>query len=48
LEDLDCIPLNLTQGCVNYHCNFELPNEWRGALLRLIMGRDLDSLSRLK
>ena len=52
-EDMDCIPLNPTQCRVNYHCNFDLPDGWRGVLLRLILRRELDrgpvdSLLRLK
>jgi hypothetical protein len=52
-EDMDCVPLNLTQCRVSYHCNFDLPDGWRGVLLRLILRGELDrgpvdSLFRLK
>jgi hypothetical protein len=52
-EELDCIPLSITQCRFNYHCNFSFPVGWRGVILRLIMSRKLDtgpidSLSRLK
>ena len=36
------IPLNPTQCRVDYHCNFDLPDAWRGVLLRLILRRELD------
>src|SRR5215469_5271563 len=41
-EDMDCVPLNLTQCRVSYHCNFDLPDGWRGVLLRLILRGELD------
>jgi hypothetical protein len=52
-EELDCVGLNSRQYRVNYHCNFDSPDNWRGALLRMMIGRKLDSgpadsLSRLK
>jgi hypothetical protein len=52
-EDLECISLDSTTCRVNYHCDFRLPAGWRGAILRLVMRRELDagpieSLSRLK
>ena len=38
---------------VNYHCHFGFPDNWRGKLLRVVLGRALadgpaDSLARLK
>lgn len=52
-EELSCSPINDRQCRVNYHCHFSLPSGWRGALLRLLMRRELrvgpvDSLRRLK
>jgi hypothetical protein len=52
-EDLECMALDGTTCRVNYHCDFRLPAGWRGAILRLVMRRELDlgpidSLSRLK
>ena len=52
-EELSCSPINERQCRVNYHCHFSLPSGWRGALLRLLMRRELrvgpvDSLRRLK
>ena len=52
-EELDCAPINDRQCRVNYHCHFSLPAGWRGALLGLLMRRELragpaDSLQRLK
>jgi hypothetical protein len=52
-EDLNCVSLEKSQCRVNYHCDFSLPMGWRGALLHLMMRRELDtgpkdSLSRLK
>jgi hypothetical protein len=52
-EELDCAPISDRQCRVNYHCHFSLPPGWRGALLGLLMRRELragpvDSLQRLK
>ena len=52
-EDLECIALDSTTCRVSYHCDLRLPAAWRGAILRLVMHRELDagpldSLSRLK
>ena len=52
-EELSCSPISDGQCRVNYHCHFSLPSGWRGALLRLVMRRELhvgpvDSLRRLK
>jgi Polyketide cyclase / dehydrase and lipid transport len=52
-EEMDCVALNSRQCRVNYHCNFDFPGNWRGVLLRKMIGRKLDSgpadsLSRLK
>jgi hypothetical protein len=52
-EALDCTPLDGQRCRVNYHCNFELPPGWKGALLRRLLGRGFDSgpadsLQRLK
>ena len=52
-EDLRCAPLDDTHCRVNYRCNFDFPRGWRGALMRLLLNRRLDSgpedsLSRLK
>ena len=34
--------LGLTRCRVNYHCDFRLPAGWRGAILRIVMRRELD------
>lgn len=52
-EDLDCAYSSVGSCRVNYRCNFELPAGVRGRMLRLLMGRALDtgpqdSLQRLK
>jgi hypothetical protein len=52
-EALDCIPIDARRCRVNYHCNFDFPTGWRGAIARVLLGRELregpiDSLSRLK
>ena len=52
-EELDCVPLTAERCRVNYHCNFGIPDGWRGALIRTILGRELtsgpaDSIHRLK
>jgi len=52
-EELSCSPISDRQCRVNYHCHFSLPSGWRGALLGLLMRRELqvgpaDSLRRLK
>jgi hypothetical protein len=53
MEELSRSPISDRQCRVNYHCHFSLPSGWRGALLRLLMRRELrvgpvDSLRRLK
>jgi hypothetical protein len=40
-EELSCSPISDRQCRVNYHCHFSLPSGWRGALLRLLMRREL-------
>jgi hypothetical protein len=52
-EEMDSIPLDNARCRVNYHCNFSFPKGWRGNLLRVLLGRKLDSgpmdsISRLK
>jgi hypothetical protein len=52
-EDLDCLPISRTTCRVNYHCNFGFIKGWRGAIIRAVVRRSLDtgpvdSLSRLK
>jgi hypothetical protein len=52
-EDLNCVSLGPEQCRVNYHCNFDFPAGWRGAIARSLMRRELDagpvdSLSRLR
>jgi hypothetical protein len=52
-EELSCSPISEGQCRVSYHCHFSLPSGWCGALLRLLMRRELragpvDSLRRLK
>jgi Polyketide cyclase / dehydrase and lipid transport len=52
-EELDCVPLTSDRCRVNYHCNFGIPDGWRGALIRVFLGRELtngpvDSIQRLK
>jgi hypothetical protein len=52
-EEMDCVRLDGDRCRVNYHCNFELPSGWRGAVIRRMLGRELDegpldSLLRLK
>ena len=52
-EELTCTPLNADDCRVDYHCGFNFPIGWRGALTRVLMRREVnagpaDSLSRLK
>ena len=52
-EDIRCTPLDDTHCRVDYRCNFDFPSGWRGALMRRLLSRRLDSgpedsLSRLK
>jgi hypothetical protein len=52
-EDLHCTPLDRDHCRVDYHCGFDFPRGWRGALTRLLVSREIDagpvdSLSRLK
>jgi Polyketide cyclase / dehydrase and lipid transport len=52
-EDLNCTPVDADHCRVDYHCGFDFPKGWRGALTRLLMRREMnsgpaDSLSRLK
>jgi hypothetical protein len=52
-EVLDCVPLASERCRVNYHCNFGIPGGWRGALIRVLLGRELtrgpeDSIQRLR
>ena len=52
-EDLSCARLGAGRCRVSYNCNFGFPEGWRGAVVRLLMRRELDagpadSLSRLK
>jgi len=52
-ENIRCTPLDDTHCRVDYRCNFDFPSGWRGALLRRLLSRRLDSgpedsLSRLK
>jgi hypothetical protein len=52
-EALDCVELEVERCRVNYHCHFGFATGWRGALTRLLLGRQFtegpaDSLSRLK
>jgi hypothetical protein len=52
-EEMDCIPLAAERCRVNYHCNFGIPDGWRGMLIRTLLGRELtagpaDSIRRLK
>jgi hypothetical protein len=52
-ESLDCVSLDPKRSRVNYHCHFGFPDNWRGKLLRVVLGRALadgpaDSLARLK
>lgn len=42
-EDMSCIPLGQQQCRVNYQCGFGFPPGWRGAVLRLLIRRRLDS-----
>jgi len=42
-EDLSCMPLRQDQCRVSYHCNFSFPAGWRGAVVRFLMRRELDS-----
>jgi Polyketide cyclase / dehydrase and lipid transport len=51
-ENLSCSTVGDTQCRVNYHCDFNLPTGWRGAIARVMLGREfeagpVDSLSRL-
>ena len=52
-EMLDCVPLADERCRVNYHCNFGIPNGWRGAFIHVFLSRELvrgpeDSIQRLK
>ena len=52
-EDLSCVSLGPDQCRVNYHCDFDFPAGWGGAIARSLMRRELDagpvdSLSRLR
>jgi Polyketide cyclase / dehydrase and lipid transport len=52
-EVLDCVPLAADRCRVNYHCNFGIPDGWRGFVIRTFLGRELtngpdDSIQRLK
>ena len=52
-EDLRCRALDGSRCRVDYHCGFDFPSGWRGALARLLTGRGreagpIDSLSHLK
>ena len=52
-EDLRCTALDGSHCRVDYHCAFEFPSGWRGALARVLTGGGreagpIDSLSRLK
>ena len=52
-EDLRCTALDGSHCRVDYHCRFDFPSGWQGALARLLTGHGretgpVDSLSRLK
>ena len=52
-EDLTCSFVTETQCRVSYRCNFGFPSDWRGAIARIVLRREMvsgpaDSLSRLK
>jgi hypothetical protein len=52
-ENLECAALDLDHCRVNYGCDFSFPTGWRGAIVRLVLRRELDagpidSLARLK
>ena len=52
-EDIQCTPLDDSHCRVRYRCDFDFPAGWRGAAIRALLGRRLDSgpadsLSRLK
>jgi hypothetical protein len=52
-EDIQCTPLDERHCHVHYRCDFDFPAGWRGAAMRAVLGRRLDSgpadsLSRLK
>jgi hypothetical protein len=52
-EELDCRPIDHDRCRVNYHCNFNFADGWRGRFTRGLLWRDLetgprDSLQRLK
>ena len=52
-EVLDCVPLASERCRVNYHCNFGIPEGWRGKFIQVFPGRELtrgpmDSIQRLK
>jgi hypothetical protein len=52
-EDLDARPVDASRCRVSYHCGFDFPRGWRGALMRMVLRRELDqgpvdSLARLK
>ena len=53
LEALDCVPLTPETCRVNYHCNFTIPDGFKGLLFRTLLKRGFttgpeDSLHRLK
>jgi len=52
-EAMDCVPLEGERCRVNYHCNFDFPDGWRGLLTRVLLVRRLndgpaESLMRVK
>jgi hypothetical protein len=52
-EDIICHSLGPEHCRVNYNCNFAFPSGWRGAVLKFLLRRELDSgpadsLSRLR
>jgi hypothetical protein len=52
-EDMSCHPLGPDQCRVTYNCDFGFPAGWRGAVLKFLLRRELDSgpansLSRLR
>jgi hypothetical protein len=52
-EDMDMIPLGPERCRVNYHCNFTIPDGWRGWFFRWIIGKEMtrspqDPIERLK
>jgi hypothetical protein len=51
-ENLSCSVVSSSQCRVSYHCSFDLPDGWRGAITRTVLHRRFktgpkDSLSRL-